>query len=39
MSFHKMQEKHDEDKASKSRLLIIFVGRIVQQDLLDISAD
>ena len=26
--FHKMQEKHDEYKASKPRLLIVFVVRI-----------
>ena len=36
--FHKMKEKHDEYKASEPRLLILFVGRIVLQDLLDISA-
>ena len=36
--FREMQEKHDEDKASKPRLLIIFVGHIVRKDLLDISA-
>ena len=34
-----MQEKHDEDKASKPWSLIISVGCIVQQDLLDISVD
>ena len=39
MLFHKMQEKHDEDKASKPRLLILFVGHIARQELLDISAD
>ena len=37
--FHKMEEKHNEYKASKPRLLIIFVGCIVCQELLDISLD
>ena len=39
MILHKMQEKHDEDKASKPRLIILFVGHIGWQELLDISAD
>ena len=34
-----MQENHDEDKSSKPRLLIIFVGRIGSKELIDISAD
>ena len=34
-----MQEKHDEEKSIKPRLLIIFVVNIVRQELLDISAD
>ena len=37
--FHKMQVNHDEEKSSKPQLLIMFVGRIVRQELLDISAD
>ena len=39
MLFHEMQEKHDEDKASKPQLLILSVGRIGQQDPPDISED
>ena len=39
MLYHEMQEKHNEDKANKPWLLIIYVGRIVRQQLLDISAD
>ena len=39
MLFHKMQEKHYEDKEIKPWLIIIFVGRIVRQEILDISAD
>ena len=39
MIFHEMQEKNDEDKSSKPRLLIIFVGHIIWQELLDISAE
>ena len=39
MLFHEMQEKHDEDKASKPRLLILSVGSIERKELLDISAD
>ena len=39
MLFHEMQENHYEDKASNTQLLIIFAGRIVQQELLNISAD
>ena len=35
--FHEMQLKHDEDKASKPRLLVLFVGCIVRQELLDVS--
>ena len=31
MIFHETQENHNEDKASKSRLLILSVGRIAQQ--------
>ena len=34
-----MQENHYEDKASKPWLLIISVGRIARQNLLDISDD
>ena len=37
--FHKMQEKHDEDKESKPWLPILFMGFIVRQEVLDISAD
>ena len=37
--FQEMQEKHDEEKSSNSRLLVIFVGHIGIQDLLEISAD
>ena len=36
---HKMQEKHDEEKARNPRLLILSVGRIARQQILDISAD
>ena len=36
--FHKIQENHDEDKARKTWLLILFVVRIVRQELLEISA-
>ena len=39
MIFQEMQEKHDMEKASKPRLLIIFAGRIVWQELLDISSE
>ena len=38
-AFHKIQEKHDGEKARKPRLLILSVGRIARQQLLDISAD
>ena len=31
MIFHKMQKKHDEEKASKPWLLNISVGHIAQQ--------
>ena len=37
MIFHEMQENHDEEKVSKSWLLIIFVDSIARQELLDIS--
>ena len=36
--FYKMQEKHDEEKASKPRLIILFVGHIIQKELLYFSA-
>ena len=36
--FREIQEKHDEDKASKPRLHIICLGHIVRKDLLYISA-
>ena len=39
MHFHEIQEKHDEEKASKPRLLILSVGRIARQELLDITMD
>ena len=39
MLSHDMQENHDEEKTSKPWLIIIFVGGIVRQELLDISAD
>ena len=40
MLFHEMQEKHDEEKSSNPRLLIIYVGgSIARQKLLDISAE
>ena len=31
--------KHGEEKSSKLQSLVLFVGRIVQQELLDVSAD
>ena len=34
-----MQENQNEYKGSKPQLLIIFVGYIVRQELLDISAE
>ena len=37
--FHEMHGKHDVDKASNTLLLIIFVGHIGRQELLEISAD
>ena len=37
--FHEMQENHYEEKSSEPQLLIIFVGRIVLQELLDNSAE
>ena len=37
--FHKIQEKHYEDKAINPRLIILYVGRIVRQEIVDISAD
>ena len=37
--FHEIQEKHDEEKARKPRLLILSVECIARQQLLDISAD
>ena len=36
---HEMQEKYDEEKARNPRLLILSVGRIARQQILDISAD
>ena len=39
MIFHEMQEKHDEEKSSKPRLLILSVGRISRKELLDILLD
>ena len=39
MIFHEMQENQDEEKESKPRLLILSVGRIARQELLNISAD
>ena len=39
MLFHKMRGNHYEDKSSKPRLLILFVERIVRQNLLDISEE
>ena len=39
MIFHEIQEKRNEDKVSQPWLLIIFVGRIVRQDIIDISED
>ena len=36
MIFHKMQEKHDEEKSSEPRLLIISLGVIVCKELIDI---
>ena len=38
-AFHKIQEKHDGEKSRKPRLLIPYVGRIAQQQLLDILAE
>ena len=35
---HEMQEKHDQEKERKPRLLILSVGCIARQKLLDISA-
>ena len=37
--FQKMQEKNDEEKSSNPRLLIVSVGGISRQEILDISAD
>ena len=34
-----MQEKYDDDKASKPWLLILYVGHIAWQEILDIPAD
>ena len=34
-----MQEKNDEEKASKPQLLILSVGCILRQELLDNSED
>ena len=34
-----MQEKYDDKKAGKPRVLIIFVGGTVRKELLDISVD
>ena len=36
--FREIQEKHDEEKVSKSWLIILFVGRILLEELLYISA-
>ena len=38
-AFHKMQEKRDGEKSRKPWLIIISVGRIALQELIDISAD
>ena len=38
-AFHKIQENHDGEKSRKPRLLIPYVGRIAQQQLLDILAE
>ena len=37
--FHEIQENHDGEKARKPRLLILSVGHIAWQHLLDISED
>ena len=37
-AFHEMQENHDGKKSKKPRLLVISVGRIARQQILDISA-
>ena len=37
-AIHELQENHDEVKAWKPRLLILSVGRIAPQHMLDISA-
>ena len=34
-----MQEKQDEEKSMKPQLLILYVGRISLQQLLDISVE
>ena len=39
MLFHKIQENYDEEKSGKPRSLIIFVGRIIRKELLDISEE
>ena len=38
-AFHEMQENNDGEKSLKPGLLILSVGRIERQQLLDISAD
>ena len=38
-AFHEIQEKDDGEKVRKPMLLILYVGRIAQQQLFDISAD
>ena len=37
--FQEMHENNDENKASKPWLLILFLGRILRQELPDISAE
>ena len=39
MLFHEMQEKRNEDKTSKTRLLILVVGHIGRKELLNTSTD
>ena len=38
-AFEEMQEKYDEEKSWKPRLIILSVGRIARKQLLDISED
>ena len=39
MLFHEMQEKQDEEKSRKPGLLILYVGYIAWQQILDITAE